>query len=138
MPTHQPTHQPAQNDRKSALPGIFEEVVMTHMYQFDTEGQAVVFPRGPRPAPAGPSDSVRALNARLDKMLASLPKSVAHKASAPTTTSDQGDEIDGAAIFAARQRDIEAARTSTGTPAPEADADPFSPGAAAAIFQARK
>jgi hypothetical protein len=74
---------------------------------------------------------VQDLSARLDRLLASLPKSAAPKASAPAH--DIGDELDGAAIFAARQRDIEAARTTTTKP--QAATDELD---AAAIFAKRK
>ncbi len=101
---------------------------------FDNTGQAVVFPRGPRPSQFGERDPVRALNARLDKMLASLPKSVAPKASAPAH--DIGDELDGAKIFENRAKAIEEARTTTKTSAP-VDDDVFSPAGAAAVFAKR-
>jgi hypothetical protein len=109
-------------------------------YCFNSGNEAVIHPVGhrhpvgPRPSQFGESDPVRALNARLDKMLASLPKSSAPKTSAPAP--DQGDEIDADKIFAARAKAIEEARTGTGTPAP-VDDDIFSPAGAAAVFAKR-
>lgn len=106
---------------------------MTHMYQFDTEGQAVVFPRGPRPGPTGESDSVRMLSQRIDRLLASLPRPVAHKTAAPAPGQADDDELDGSAIFAARQQAIADARdgtTKTQAATDEIDAD--------AIFAMRK
>jgi hypothetical protein len=79
---------------------------------------------------------VQDLSARLDRLLASLPKSAAPNATAPAH--DIGDEIDGAKIFENRAKAVEEARTTTTRTSAPVDDDVFSPAGAAAVFAKRK
>jgi hypothetical protein len=110
----------------------------TSRFCFNCGGEAVIHPVahshpvGPRPSQFGESDPVRALNARLDRLLASS-RSVAHKTAALTTPSDQETEIDANAIFAARRA---ACDGTTRKPEPATPENIFSTGGDA-VFQAR-
>jgi hypothetical protein len=100
---------------------------------FTDGGLANFRPTGPRPAQHGASDPVRALSARIDALLATMPRQVAHKTAAPTTTPDQEPEIDANAIFEARRA---ACDGTTRKPEPATAENIFTTGAAA-VFQAR-